>query len=105
AVLSLDGDIVERRQVARPDSADGEASVDAVLALARELLAAATVPVLGLGVGTPGVVNPAGTVLSAPNFAWSHLPLRQRLEDALGIPVLVANDANAAVLAEYTYGG
>lgn len=105
AVLSLDGDIVERRQVARPDSADGEASVDAVLALARELLAAATVPVLGLGVGTPGVVNPTGTVLSAPNFAWSHLPLRQRLEDALGIPVLVANDANAAVLAEYTYGG
>jgi len=105
AVLSLDGDIVERRQVARPDSADGEASVDAVLALARELLAAATVPVLGLGVGTPGVVNPAGTVLSAPNFAWSHLPLRQRLEDALGIAVLVANDANAAVLAEYTYGG
>jgi predicted NBD/HSP70 family sugar kinase len=105
AVLTLDGGILVRRQVARPASDDGEATLAAVTELARQLLAAATVPVLGLGVGTPGVVNPAGTVLSAPNFAWTNLPLQRILEDELGVPVLVANDANAAVLAEYTYGG
>ncbi len=110
AVLTLDGDVVERRRIARPGSeADGEgageATLAAVIELARRLLAAATVPVLGLGVGTPGVVSPAGTVLSAPNFAWSQLPLQAILQRELGVPVLVANDANAAVLAEYTYGG
>lgn len=105
AVLSLDGDILERRHVARPASADADATLAVVVDLARELLAAATAPVLGLGVGTPGVVNPAGTVLSAPNFAWSQLPLQRILEKELGVSVVVANDANAAVLAEYTYGG
>ena len=106
AVLSLDGDIVERRHVARPAvSAETDAPLAAVVELARLLLDAATAPVLGLGVGTPGIVNPAGTVLSAPNFAWSQLPLQRILENELGLPVLVANDANAAVLAEYTYGG
>lgn len=104
AVLTLDGEIVERRRIAHPAAGDGEAAVEAVVSLARELLAAATAPVLGVGVGTPGIVNPAGTVLSAPNVGWWHLPLRGVLEERLGVPVLVANDANAAALAEYTYG-
>lgn len=104
AVLTLDGEIVERRRLARPAAADGDAAVEAVVTLANDLLTAATAPVLGVGVGTPGVVNPAGTVLSAPNVGWSLLPLQRILEERLGVPVLVANDANAAVLAEYTYG-
>ena len=104
AVLTLDGEIVERRRLARPSAADGDAVVAAVVSLGAELLAAATAPVLGVGVGTPGIVNAVGTVLSAPNFGWWHLPLQRILEERLGTPVLVANDANAAVLAEYTYG-
>ena len=104
AVMTLDGEIVERRRLARPSAADGDAAVEAVVALGTELLAAATAPVLGVGVGTPGIVDGAGTVLSAPNFGWWRLPLQGVLEERLGTPVLVANDANAAVLAEYTYG-
>ncbi len=104
AVLRLDGEIIVRGEVARPADDHGDAAVAAVLELARELIAAAPVSVLGIGVGTPGVVDPTGAVLSAPNFAWSRLPLEQLLTDALGLPVTVANDANAAVLAEYTFG-
>ncbi len=104
AVLRLDGEIVVRREVDRPADDRGDAALDAVRTLVSELLAAAPVPVLGVGVGTPGVVDPTGTVLSAPNFAWSRLPLEQLLADELAVPVIVANDANAAVLAEYTFG-
>lgn len=103
AVLTLDGEIVARHEVAVP-AASGDL-VDVVTALARTLVADAHAPVLGVGVGTPGVVDDRGVVLAAPNFGWVGVDLESILSDALGLPVLVANDANAAVLAEYTFGG
>ncbi|MBT2485146.1 MULTISPECIES: ROK family transcriptional regulator [unclassified Microbacterium] len=104
AVLSLDGDVLERREVARPDSTDGDAAYAATLELARSLVAASTQPLLGVGIGTPGVVRPDGLVLSSPNLGWTNLPLEAKLSIDLDLPVLARNDANAAVLAEYTFG-
>lgn len=104
AVLSLDGEVLERREMPRPVAADGDAAYAATLELARTLVAAATQPVLGVGIGTPGVVRPDGLVLSSPNLGWTNLPLEAKLSVDLDLPVLVRNDANAAVLAEYTFG-
>lgn len=104
AVLSLDGDVLERREVARPESPDGDAAYAAALELARTLVAASTQPLLGVGIGTPGVVRPDGVVLSSPNLGWSNFPLEAKLSVDLDLPVLARNDANAAVLAEYTFG-
>ncbi len=104
AVLSLDGEVLERREVARPEEADGDAAYAATLELARLLVDAATQPILGVGIGTPGVVRPDGVVLSSPNLGWTDLPLEGKLGVDLDLPVLVRNDANAAVLAEYTFG-
>ncbi|KQP69706.1 ROK family transcriptional regulator [Microbacterium sp. Leaf288] len=102
AVLTLDGGIVARREVAVPAA---DALVDTVVELARALVAESHAPVLGVGVGTPGVVDDRGVILTAPNFGWAGFDLEGALRNALGVPVLVANDANAAVLAEYTFGG
>ncbi len=85
------------------DSATGEDAYAAVAALARDLLATCDRPVLGVGVGTPGTVDSAGTVISAPNLAWHNLPLQQRLGHDLGVPVHVENDANVAVMAERSF--
>lgn len=104
AVLTLDGDVIDRREVARPQSPDGDAAYAATLELARALVEASTRPLLGVGIGTPGVVRPDGVVLSSPNLGWSGLPLEEKLGADLDLPVLVRNDANAAVLAEYTFG-
>ncbi|WP_144877018.1 ROK family transcriptional regulator [Microbacterium sp. 1.5R] len=104
ALLSLDGDVIGRREVPRPETPDGDAAYSALLELARELVADATQPILGVGIGTPGVVRPDGMVLSSPNLGWSDLPLEAKLGVDLDLPVLVRNDANAAVLAEYTFG-
>jgi len=103
AVLTLDGEIVARHDVAVP--ADRDDILGVVTALARDLVADAHAPVLGIGVGTPGVVDDHGVVLTAPNFGWTGVDLEGVLSGELGLPVLVANDANAAVLAEYTFGG
>lgn len=102
AVLTLDGDIVARREVPLPAA---DAVVDTLIELARGLVADSHAPVLGIGVGTPGVVDDRGVILTAPNFGWAGFDLEGALQGALGLPVLVANDANAAVLAEYTFGG
>ncbi|GLJ78357.1 ROK family transcriptional regulator [Microbacterium imperiale] len=103
AVLTLDGDIVARHDIPVPAEPGG--ILDAVIGLARHLIADAHAPVLGVGVGTPGVVDDAGVVLAAPGLGWDRLDLGGILTEALGVPVLVANDANAAVLAEHTFGG
>jgi predicted NBD/HSP70 family sugar kinase len=103
AVLTLDGTIVVRREVPHPGK-DGDV-IGAVIAFARELVADSHAPVLGVGVGTPGVVDDRGVVLTAPNLGWNGFDLHGVLGEALGLPVVVANDANAAVLAEYTFGG
>lgn len=104
AVMSMDGDVLVRREVTGPAAGDGPATLEAVIALARELVAASTAPVLGVGIGTPGIVDAHGVVLAAPNHGWIDLPLRSLLTEALGLTVIVANDANAAVLAEHTFG-
>ncbi|WP_194420227.1 ROK family transcriptional regulator [Microbacterium abyssi] len=104
AVLSLDGDVLQRREVARPAKSDGDAAYAAVLGLGRELVGAATTALLGVGIGTPGVVRPDGVVISSPNLGWTDFALEAQLGRDLDLPVLARNDANAAVLAEYTFG-
>ncbi|CAN7195465.1 ROK family transcriptional regulator [Microbacterium sp. LjRoot45] len=103
AVLTLDGEIVARHDV--PVPADPAEILSVVTSLARDLVADAHAPVLGIGVGTPGIVDDSGVVLTAPNFAWTEVDVEGALSGELDLPVLVANDANAAVLAEYTFGG
>lgn len=100
AVLSFDGEIVQRRQAPVPHNEDVLAGVRE---LAAELVSDSDAPVLGIGVGTPGVVDDSGVILAAPNLGWDGFDLAGSLNEALGLPVLVANDANAAVLAEHTY--
>lgn len=104
AVIDLGGRIIERRSRPLPPELDSERAYAMARELGRELAAAATRPVLGVGVGTPGVVTADGTVVSAPNLAWKDMPLGSRLNADLALPVIVRNDANAAVLAEYTFG-
>lgn len=63
--------------------------------------------VLGLGVVSPGPINASvGMVLAPPNMRrWADFPLGDALEDAVGVPVLLDNDATAAAVGEYWAGG
>jgi len=106
-VLDLDGLVLERAEVPL-DGATGAEATAKVVALAVRLVAAASLPLLGIGVGSPGIVDLAGTVLSAPNLGWpsdgAGEPLQETIAAATGLPVIVANDANAAALAEHSFG-
>lgn len=104
AVLDLDGNILERveRTIA---SETGQDVVGQILELASETIGRATATLLGIGVGTPGIVNADGVVTTAPNFEWKDVALRDLLQEHTGLPTLVSNDADAAVHADYTFGG
>jgi len=107
AILDLDGVVLERAEVPL-DGATGADATAKVVALAQQLVASASLPLLGIGVGSPGIVDLAGTVLSAPNLGWpsdgAGELLQETLAAATGLPVIVANDANAAALAEHSFG-
>ncbi len=103
AILDFDGQIIERAQLPLAGSTGANATAK-VVSLVESLVARTTLPILGIGVGSPGVVDLGGTVLSAPNLGWAGEPLQQLLENRFGVPVLVINDANAAALAEHSFG-
>lgn len=104
AVLTLAGEVVLRD--ARPlDGRRGAEAAALVEELTADLAARSSRPLLGVAVATPGVVSPEGVVLDAPNLGWHDVPLAETLGATLDLPVYVANDANTAVMGEYTFGG
>ena len=109
AVMDLDGELLHSAEVPLEDAAGhaatGEDALAKVVELVSHLVDSATAPILGVGVGSPGVVDLTGTILTAPNLGWTGVPLQDDLHRLTGLPVVVANDANAAVLAEHSYGG
>jgi glucokinase len=76
----------------------------AVRELARQF--SSTHKLQGIGVGIPGIIDLAsGTLHSAANLpGWSNYPVRHELENRLGVPVLLENDANCAALGEKWIG-
>lgn len=104
AVVDLGGKIVDRRSVRRAGETGAKASA-AVVKVVRELARRIERPLLGVGCATPGIVDADGVVLTAAHAQWTNEPLAAKLTQAIGAPAYVANDANAAVLAEYSARG
>ncbi|MGI9644092.1 MAG: ROK family transcriptional regulator [Ilumatobacteraceae bacterium] len=89
--------------VVRTSSIDvGGEAVDAVIAAATGAIESSSAAVLGVGVGTPGVVSDDGTVIESSEFGWRDVPLGRILADACGVPVHVGNDADLSAIAEFS---
>jgi glucokinase len=59
----------------------------------------------GIGAGTPNGNYFTGSIEFAPNLRWKGvIPFARMLEEKVGIPVALTNDANAAAIGEMTYG-
>ena len=102
AIADLQGNIEHRAEAT--DSHTGDDALEEVGRLAERLISQAPSDVIGVGVATPGIVDPDGTVRSASHLEWDEVPLARLLGDRLGIPVHVANDSHVAALAEYAHG-
>ncbi|HEY8438473.1 MAG TPA: ROK family transcriptional regulator [Candidatus Limnocylindrales bacterium] len=105
SLVNLRGDIRRSVELAVAGR-DGDEAVQLVFDLLDELLDGVSAPLLGIGIGTPGLVDSrTGTIRRAVNLDWRDLPLGEIVRERYDVPVNVANDSQAAALAEYTYAG
>lgn len=110
AVTDLDGRIHAEAEI-DVDLADGPPHVlDAIAAVARDVLDRAAVgadDLCGVGISIPGPVDPATGRPSQPPImpGWDAYPIEEHLVSGLPpVPVLVANDADAAAVGEWSVG-
>lgn len=104
ALVDLRGGI--RKRVSIPvEGRNGDAAIAVVERLVDELSAAAPEGcLLGVGVGTPGLVDTStGTIRWAVNLDWRDLPLGPMLAAWTGLPAYIANDSRAAAMGEHLF--
>jgi len=103
AVVNLRGEIL--RSIHLPlEGRNGDAAVELVFQLVDALRADDRSPLLGIGIGAPGIIDTStGTVRWSVNLNWADLRLGPLLEQRYRVPVVVANDSHAAALAELTF--
>ncbi|HZO88927.1 MAG TPA: ROK family protein [Chthonomonadaceae bacterium] len=105
-----DGEILHRlSEPTRPETRRPEAVLERLAQMAREVMAQGGVmsgDVRGVGISCGGPLDTkTGTIYAPPNLpGWSAVPVKRLLEEALGLPVVVENDANATALAEWKFG-
>lgn len=103
-VVAEDGSVVEHLRLDTPHRSTSpdvveDTIVGAVLHLAQRHEVGA------VGIGAAGFIDAARShVLFAPHLSWRNEPLRDAVERRLGMPVVVENDANAALWAEWRFG-
>ena len=104
AVINLRGEIRHRVQVPL-DGRDGDVALALVYDIVTALVEAASSPLLGIGIGAPGLVDTVdGVMYEAVNLDWRNVPLGRLLREMYDLPVYMANDCQVATLAEHTFG-
>lgn len=105
AIANLDGRIIDEL-VEATDVRGGEYVVAQMVGICRRLAGDDWKLVTSVAVGSPGVLNPVtggmDLAFNIPTFGDIHV--RDELESALGVPVIVENDVNMGALGEQWYG-
>jgi len=105
-LTDLRGRVAAERQMPLSDP-EPEAAFGVLRPFIRALMdeaPASPFGIVGIGVGVPGLVDRSGSVLYAPNMGWRNVPLREALDRAFHVPVLIDNEANVGALGEQKYG-
>jgi glucokinase len=111
AVVSPEGEVLGQARRATPTKGgpkDVAAEMAHALVEAADAAGLQTDSLAGIGIGSPGDTNEqTGEVSDAsnlPGWATATFPLGATLSDALGAPVLIANDVDVATNAEFKLG-
>jgi glucokinase len=109
ALLSATGQIVHETNTSTRANEGPQAVIDRVVEQIANVRAAlpTDAALAGIGIGSPGPLDPhSGVVFNPPNLpGWENVPLRAIVQQRTGLPVELGNDANAAALGEWLFGG
>ncbi len=95
--------LASQRRLTYPEKGPDRVIADIVVCV-ESCVGAAGKIAHGLGVGVAGQVDRAGTLRFSPNLRWRNVPLKARLEEELGMPVVITNDVRAATWGEWQHG-
>lgn len=105
ARYDLDLKILER--VEQPTRAElgSDSVLERLYQTARQVLPEAPDTLVGIGVALPGPVDmDNGILIAPPNLPLKNCPVASLMEQAVGGPVFIGNDADLAGLAEHRMG-
>jgi predicted NBD/HSP70 family sugar kinase len=103
ATSDLAGRIVEQREFLTDP--DPDKTLRDVVTLVREFSVRNKGSIEAVGVSLPGLVDPStGNAVYVPYFKWRDIPVSKIISTAIGLPVIIDNDANAVALAELWFG-
>lgn len=101
-VVDEAGTILAQTRLETPPH-DAAAVEDAIASVVGDLRSTHEVEAVGIGVA--GFVDRArAAVYFAPNLRWEGVALRDTVQERVGLPVVVENDANAAAWGEFRFG-
>ena len=107
-IVKYDGEIVASMKIPTPMSVGVGSMENVFKTIAARLTEQAGITkenIIGVGVGSAGEVDLLlGEVCLAAYLTMERFPLASVAEEALGLPVKVANDANCACLGEWKFG-
>jgi glucokinase-like ROK family protein len=87
------------------NSNNGTEALTLVYEILDQLIKPSGVPLVGIGIGAPGLVSiTKGVVINSVNLDWKDLPLANLMEERYHLPVYILNDSQAAAMGEFTYG-
>ncbi|WP_411722382.1 ROK family protein [Mycetocola sp.] len=101
------GIVLAESTVVTPAREGGEAMSAAAAALVRDLERKTGHVAVAAGVGAAGVIDPLTGVVTAASetfSSWTGFPLADDLSRRLGVATVVANDVNAFLHGEMSYG-
>lgn len=104
-LMDLAGTTVLKHRSRTPSVADPSTVVAEIAGSVRHLIDESSVDpdaIVGIGLAVPGPIDiDRGIIVDPPLLdGWSNVPLREELAARTGLPVLMAKDVNAAVIAE-----
>lgn len=108
ALFTEDGEIIEKWEIITHTENEGITILSDIANSVTEKLEKNKIvkdSIIGCGIGVPAPVSDEGVVNGSANLGWKYKEVKKEMEEALGIPVIVGNDASVAALGEMWKGG
>lgn len=106
-LFQTDGSIVDKWEIKTNTANHGSAVLPDIAQSLEEKLKEHVIDksrVEGIGIGVPAPVNAEGIVQNTANLGWGYKEVKREMQELMGVPVEVGNDANVAALGEMWLG-
>ncbi len=105
ALVDVEGNIITTEKHLTHPNKGADGIIEDIVQCIKNCLGRSSQQSDRVGVGVAGQVHKEnGVIHFAPNLRWHEVPLKAKLEEALGLPVAVNNDVRAATWAEWKRG-